>query len=188
MSSNMQLKKRCEFCHSVFIAKKTNTKYCSHNCARQKNKVLKRDEKIKAVEEQFISKSKELTIEEVNKKEFLTVKELSLLLNISRRTLYRLIQSQKLNAFNFSERTTVVRRKDVEALFDLKLQETEVKKEMDIAHTLENSYSISEVSIKYNISHNTVKSIIKKFSLPKKIYGKHVLIKKTDIDNILNHA
>ena len=41
-----------------------------------------------------------LNIDEVNKKDFLSAKEAAYILNMSLRTVYRLIQSKELNAYN----------------------------------------------------------------------------------------
>ena len=46
MSSNMQLGFVCEYCKKEFTAKKTTTRFCSHNCARQSHKERTRNAKI----------------------------------------------------------------------------------------------------------------------------------------------
>jgi predicted DNA-binding transcriptional regulator AlpA len=46
MSSNMRLKKVCEQCGNVFVAKKTVTKTCSDECAKKLYKAKKRVAKI----------------------------------------------------------------------------------------------------------------------------------------------
>ena len=58
---------------------------------------------------------------ELKFKEFLTVKQLSLLLGFLIRTVYRLINDKKISSYNFSERKTLIRRSDIDALFE-KLQ------------------------------------------------------------------
>lgn len=54
---------------------------------------------------------------EVMAKEFLTVKDVSLLLNCSLRTTYRLIESGNIKALNLSKRKTLVKRSDIDKLF-----------------------------------------------------------------------
>ncbi len=50
----------------------------------------------------------------VESKAYLTVTEASQLLNISTRSLYRLIQNDQLHAINFSSRLTRIRRSDLD--------------------------------------------------------------------------
>ena len=95
MSSNMQILKVCEYCKKDFIAKKTTSACCSDNCAKMFYKKRKRDEKIKIAEVETKSK-KILSIAKVedefkiiNAKQFLTLTEAALLLNVSPLTLRR---------------------------------------------------------------------------------------------------
>ena len=46
MSSNISLKKICEHCEKVFIAKKTKTRFCSHRCNSPAYKLKVKQEKI----------------------------------------------------------------------------------------------------------------------------------------------
>lgn len=117
MSSNIQIERICSFCSSSFIAKTTTTKYCSLRCSSKAYKKRIKEEKIANSNLQTIQiKSQPLT--ELKFKEFLTVKQLSLLLGFSIRTVYRLINAKKINSYNFSERKTLIRRSDIDALFE----------------------------------------------------------------------
>lgn len=89
MSSNMQILKVCEYCKKDFIAKKTTCASCSDNCAKRLYKDRKRDEKIKLTKVETKSK-KILSIailedefKIINAKQFLTLTEAALLLNVS---------------------------------------------------------------------------------------------------------
>jgi hypothetical protein len=53
MSSRLEIEKICDWCSKHFIAKKTTTKYCSHECNSKAYKSIKRVEKIKNVGEQI---------------------------------------------------------------------------------------------------------------------------------------
>ena len=104
-----------------------------------------------------------LKIDEVNKKEFLSAKEAAYILNMSLRTVYRLIQSKELNAYNFSERKTLIRRKDIDMYFDLSLNDINIdKSHLKELINLENSYTIDEIQKKYNISSGALYSLIKR--------------------------
>ena len=95
MSSNMHILKVCEYCKKDFIAKKTTSACCSDNCAKRLYKDRKRDEKIKLVEVETKSKkilSAGIVEDEfkiINAKQYLTLIEAALLLNVSPLTLRR---------------------------------------------------------------------------------------------------
>ena len=126
-----------------------------------------------------------INVDELNKKDFLTAKEAAYILNMSLRTVYRLIQSKELNAYNFSERKTLIRRKDIDMYFDLSLNDINIdKSHLKDLINLENSYTIDEIQKKYNISNSALFGLIKRLDIQKKQVGKHVLVRKEDIDKI----
>jgi len=183
MSSNLSIKKRCEHCKNEFIAKTTKTRYCSLDCNRKHYKILAKQNKIKTAEKVFTYKID--TIDEINKKDFLTAKEAALILNMSLRTLYRLIENKEINAYNFGVRKTLIRRKDIDFYFDLSMNNIDLNKDhLKNMITKENSYSINEASEKYNISTSALYNLINRLEIPKKQFGKFVLVKKADIDSI----
>lgn len=183
MSSNLSIKKICEFCQKEFIAKTIKTRYCSHNCNRKHYKLVKKKGEIETIEK--ATKLNITSIEEVNKKDFLTVNETALILNMSKRTVYRLIQNRELNAYNFSERKTLIRRKDIDYYFELNMNSSNLNKEKIKQNiTPENAYNINEIIEKYHISSSALYNILNRLNIEKKNYGKHVLVKKEDIDQI----
>jgi len=100
----MQIVKICEYCSSEFIAKKTTTKCCSDDCAKRFYKANKRNDKIAQTElkteirrqpKAFITE-KELRV--IQAKQYLTLKEAAVLLNISPLTLRRWTLDGKMNA------------------------------------------------------------------------------------------
>jgi excisionase family DNA binding protein len=102
-----------------------------------------RNLKIKESDLETLSKSNDTKIqkiEEIKGRDFLTVKDASLLLNISTKTLYRLIERKEINSFTFSPRKTLIRRKDIDSYFDKNLKELESsKKTVEIDINLDNS-------------------------------------------------
>lgn len=187
MSSNLSIKKRCEYCKNEFIAKTIKTRYCSLDCNRKHYKILAKQKKIAVVEKAIKFKVNDIT--EINKKDFLTVKEAAFILSMSLRTLYRLVENKEINAYNFGVRKTLIRRKDIDFYFDLNMNNINLNKDhLKNMITKENSYSINEASEKYNISTSALYSLINRLEIPKKQFGKFVLVKKTDIDSIFaNH-
>lgn len=93
----MEVNKICQFCGNRFVAKKTTTKCCSDDCAKKFYKKRKRDEKIQASDKDFEVQIKGYDIEEIQKKDYLSIKEVMLLLNISRTSIYRMLKDGRLS-------------------------------------------------------------------------------------------
>src|SRR4051812_32588171 len=104
MSSNMKVLKVCEFCKKEFIAKKTTSRTCSNPCAKRLYKLELRNAKIALEEpkEEIKRKPKSFVTEEeiraIQAKEYLTLKEAALLMNVSPLTLRRWIFAGKVES------------------------------------------------------------------------------------------
>jgi excisionase family DNA binding protein len=119
MSSNIFLQRICEHCSKEFTARTTVTKFCSDGCAKRAYKARKRTEKIKGSNTETL-KIKNKPVQELKAKEFLSVKDIALLLGCSTRTAYRLIDKGKINAVNLSERLTRVKRSELNKIMEQK--------------------------------------------------------------------
>jgi excisionase family DNA binding protein len=116
MSSNIRITRICQQCGNEFTAKTTVTQYCSDPCAKRAYKA-----RIKAVK---VEKSNTETqailsrpMEEIKAKEFLTVKDVTTLLSCSRQTVYKLIKSNTVKAVNISLKKTLIKRSEIDKLF-----------------------------------------------------------------------
>ena len=121
MSSNIRVPKVCDFCGKEFIAKTTVTKYCGDPCAKKAYKVRKRNEKVGLAMEESrkkIPKPTEEHMQIIQEKHFLTVSEVSRLLRLSKNTVYRLIKNGDIQATKLSERTTRIKRTEIDKLFN----------------------------------------------------------------------
>lgn len=185
MSSNIRVTRICEMCKNPFVAKTTRTRFCSIKCNGASNKSIIKNLKI---EKSSVDKlSYDDGINNFKNKDFLTVKEASKLLNISSKTIYRLIDDRKLNAINFSVRKTLIRRKDIDLCFEVNLKQIAEKGIVDKeVINFDNSYTIQEVEGKYNISSSALYNLLIRFSIPKGKQGKYTLVRKKDIDAIFN--
>ena len=184
MSSNIIVKRICDYCKNAFDAKTTKTKYCSHICNSRGYKLNQKLKKIETSDTETKSKASNYVMD-VNSKDFLTVNEASKLLNMSSKTVYRLIEQNELNAFNFSVRKTLIRRKDIESYFDNNLISVDyINPNREDEINLNNSYTINEAIEKFNISNGALYNIIKRFNIPKRKLGKHTLVKKEDLNTI----
>jgi excisionase family DNA binding protein len=115
MSSNIKVQRICQHCNIEFTARTTVTKYCSDNCAKRAYKARIRAEKIK-VSKKETTKIITQPIEILKTKEFLNVRETSILLGCSIRTVYRLIDKRIVKAVNLGERITRIKHSDLNNL------------------------------------------------------------------------
>ncbi|AVR46767.1 DNA-binding protein [Christiangramia fulva] len=124
MATNIRVEKICEHCGKTFIAKTMVTRYCSHTCNSRAYKEKKKYEKLNgdsvSNNEEIIKKvpgpsSSYLSI--IKETEFLTVPEVAKLLRLSKATVYRLIKEGNLKAVKFSQRSTRVKRSEIDNLF-----------------------------------------------------------------------
>src|SRR3954465_13671624 len=118
MSSNIRIKRICQHWGTEFIAKTTSTQYCGHNCAKRAYKARKRAEKIEASNSETTRQKS--NIDEIKQKEFLTVRDASILLDCSRRTIYYLIENGTIKSKNISQRLTRIDRAEIDKLFKKK--------------------------------------------------------------------
>jgi excisionase family DNA binding protein len=119
MSSNIYLQKICQECSQEFIARTTVTKYCGDLCAKRAYKKRKRSEKIaESNQETELQKIQPLLV--LKEKTYLSINETVVLLGLSRRTLYRLIEKGQLQADKVGGRT-LIQRKNIERIFTQEL-------------------------------------------------------------------
>lgn len=187
MSSNISVYRICGFCDSEFLAKKTTTKYCSLKCASKDYKQRLKNKKIENSNLQTI-KIKNQPLIDLKDKEFLNVRQLALLLGFSIKTVYRLINTKRINAYNFSERKTLIRRCDINALFEkpqigfeVVLRPIEQRKRAEI----KDCYTITEIQKKFNISNGALYNLIKRNNISKFSQGKFTYVGRKDIEFFL---
>lgn len=124
MATNIRVEKICEHCRKKYIAKTMVTRYCSHTCNSRAYKERKKYEKLNGVN----TSNGEISIKKVpgpsstylskiKETEFLTVPEVAKLLRLSKATIYRLIKEGNLKAVRFSQRSTRIKRSEIDNLF-----------------------------------------------------------------------
>jgi excisionase family DNA binding protein len=203
MSSNIQIKRICQYCGKEFTAKTTTTAYCSHRCNSLAYKEKIRADKIKQSnnETSQIRVSKDIrpvktkSIAELKEKEFLTVKEVSMIINCSRQNVYKLIKSGKLKATNLLIKKTLVRRSDIDKLFsnDSGIELIPQQQKIDLQkweqagfYKITDCYTLAEIKNKYGISESAIYSIIRRENIPTIKKGWYVYVPKSLIDDIFN--
>lgn len=119
MSSNIEVQRICQYCKHEFTAKTTVTKYCSHNCASRAHKERVRQNKIHQ-SNVYTRKVKFQSIEELQAKEFLTVRDVATLLQCSVRSVYYYIEDGTIQATNLGQRLIRIKRSDINKIFEAK--------------------------------------------------------------------
>jgi excisionase family DNA binding protein len=165
MDKEIKIKRKCLYCGNEFIAHKTTTKYCSHTCNQKHYKQIKRDEKVKKSNRNSLSEVKS-TIEDINKKEFLSISEICFLFNVSRTTIWRLCKNKNLKAVKIGKQK-FIRKEQINNFFLTEDIEIPKKPEV-IEYRKEDFYSLKEIREKYKISEGALYNLIKRNNIQKK--------------------
>jgi excisionase family DNA binding protein len=183
MSSNIKVQRVCKHCGNEFTAKTTVTQYCGDRCAKLAYKARARGEKVEASNQETYQ-FKTQHIEALNAKAFLTVQDVAKLLNCSLRTTYRLIKEGNIKAVNISERKTLIRRSDIDSLFEQShpLSTPPLHARYDVS----DCYNLTEVQAKFRISEKALHELIKRNDIPKIKRGWFAYVPKPIIDNLLS--
>ncbi|WP_231926268.1 helix-turn-helix domain-containing protein [Flavobacterium gilvum] len=151
-------------------------------CTKASSKQKIRNTKIE-ISNQETKKIKNEPIEKLKEKEFLSVTEVSKLIGCSRQNVYKLINHGKLDATNILEKKTIVKRSDLDKLFE-KPQHIPVEAE-PIEYDLSECYNLTEIKLKFRISESGIYGLIKKHNIPKIKDWRYVYVPKNIIDKLL---
>jgi excisionase family DNA binding protein len=184
MSSNISIKRICKHCGKEFTARTTVTQYCSDHCSKRAYKARIKAGKIEASNRET-QQVKQRPIEDIKTKEFLTVPDLAKLLNSSKRTIYYLIQRGTIKAVNIAERKTLIKRAEIDKLFDV--QRPKEKEPHEPVEFVESDcYNVADVRKNYNISQTALRNIILKHHIPTFYKGWFAYVPKREIDKLLS--
>jgi excisionase family DNA binding protein len=184
MSSNISINRICKHCGNEFTARTTVTQYCSDTCSKRAYKTRLKAEKIEASNKETKSIKQKL-IEEIKAKEFLTVPDLAKLLNSSKRTIYYLIQRGTIKAVNLSERKTLIKRSEIDKLFDQpKPVIAELKQPVEFVES--ECYNVADVRKKYSISQTALRNLLLKHNIPTFYKGWFAYVPKVEVDKLLS--
>lgn len=183
MSSNIEIQRICEYCSKEFTARKTVTRYCSHKCGSAAYKARVRATKIDGSNKET-QRIKNQPIEELKVKEFLSVTQVSKLIGCSRQNVYNLINTGKLQATNILEKKTIVKRSDLDKLFEN--SQPVIPQPEQIQYDIPECYKLTEVQNKYGISEGGLQQLIKRNQIPKIKKGWFTYVPKSVIDKLLS--
>ena len=197
MSSKIEVQRICQHCGNEFTARTTVTRFCCHRCASAAHKQKIRVGKVEQSNKET-RRIKSQPIEELKAREFLTVTQVSKLIGCSRQNIYSLINTGKLKATNILLKKTIVKRSDLDKLFNDPTQLTQPegipetqKQELNEwvqagGFDITDCYTLTEVQNKFGISQTTLQNLIKRNSIPKIKKGWFAYVPKTVIDKLLS--
>ncbi len=108
--ANMPKTRKCAHCDKVFTTSSGMKKYCSEECVEQAKETRKKRQHdfLRAVE----------PVMELQQQEYLTFSKAAILLGCTRQYVYKLVEQGKLPASRLSNRMALVRRSDIEKMFE----------------------------------------------------------------------
>ncbi len=184
MSSNIQVKRICEYCGKVFIAKTTTTRYCSNKCNSASYKAIKRKHRVLEINEKVEKTIKTKLLEkEINTKDndILTISEAAAFLRVCRRTIYNWLDNNTIKGKRISNRKILISKSDLVAIFEQ--NEAYEKPTPTVRQPITEFYTIKEIKETFKISERSAYNIIKENNMPKTRIGGKTHISKKHVDN-----
>lgn len=156
----MEVKRICQWCGKPFIAKKTTTNYCSHQCASQGYKHRMRERRLELRELQDLIEVKS----KLDHQDYFTFAQAAQLMGVSRQYIYKLVKEDKLRASRISARMSIIRRADIELMLKTRPYERKmVKDDLDIQSiTQPNKFPRSTKYLKNGFGHIQERTISSK--------------------------
>lgn len=175
-ATSIKVKRVCEFCGKEFVSQKITTRFCSKECNRKAYKLRLRQRNVQQSERETEAKP----LSQLKDKDYLTVSEAAIILGLSRKSAYNLIYKGVLRATRFSEKLTIIRRSDIEAMFDKGEVYQKQPKKAPAPITL--FYTTKEIVEKYKVCESQVYLIAKKTTIPKETRNGRVYWSQKHID------
>ena len=112
----MEVRKICQWCGKPFIAKKTTTCYCSHQCSNlgYKGRIRERKRQMRKMQELLQPK------QAAEGQDFFSFAQAAKLMGVTRQYVYKLVKESKLRASRISGKKSLIRRADIELMLKTK--------------------------------------------------------------------
>ena len=156
----MEVRKICQWCGKPFIAKKTTTCYCSHQCSNlgYKERVRERKRELKKMQELLQPKQAS------EGQDFFSFAQAAKLMGVTRQYIYKLVKENKLRASRISGKKSLIRRADIELMLKTKPYESiKPKDDVDITEY----YTAEQIAEKYKVNTKWVWTYTREHDVPK---------------------
>ena len=119
----MEVRKICQWCGKPFIAQKTTTCYCSHQCSNLGYKERIREHKRQLKRSQELLQPRQAA----EGQDFFSFAQAAKLMGVTRQYIYKLVKESKLRASRLSGKKSLIRRADIELMMKTKPYEVNAK-------------------------------------------------------------
>ena len=156
----MEVRKICQWCGKPFIAQKTTTCYCSHQCSNlgYKERIRERKRQLKRSQELLQPR------QAAEGQDFFSFAQAAKLMGVTRQYIYKLVKESKLRASRISGKKSLIRRADIELMMKTKPYERIMPKEdFDITEY----YTAEEIADKYKVNAKWVWTYTRQHKVPK---------------------
>ena len=156
----MEVRKICQWCGKPFIAKKTTTCYCSHQCSNlgYKERIRERKRELKKMQELLQPKQAS------EGQDFFSFAQAAKLMGVTRQYIYKLVKENKLRASRISGKKSLIRRADIELMLKTKPYESiKPKDDVDITEY----YTAEQIAEKYKVNTKWVWTYTREHNIPK---------------------
>ena len=176
---NRTYRKICQYCGKEFLACQARTAYCSERCAKLAVKLKYKNERLKR-ESAEVREFERLALLDKN---YLTLSDAAKLMQISRNTLYKIIQLYSIQLQRFTDRTVRIARADLEkaGLSNFNYIKSTVQDKDDV---LTNRMTREQVMEKYGVTHSWFYSTIKKHNLSVIHLGSKAFYDKEEMERL----
>ena len=156
----MEVRKICQWCGKPFIAKKTTTCYCSHQCSNlgYKERIRERKRQMRKMQELLQPK------QAAEGQDFFSFAQAAKLMGVTRQYVYKLVKESKLRASRISWKKSLFRRADIELMLKTKPYERIVPKD---DFDMSEYYTAEEIAEKYKVNAKWVWTYTRQHKIPK---------------------
>ena len=156
----MEVRKICQWCGKPFIAKKTTTCYCSHQCSNlgYKERIRERKRQMRKMQELLQPK------QAAEGQDFFSFAQAARLMGVTRQYVYKLVKESKLRASRISGKKPLIRRADIELMLKTKPYERIVPKD---DFDMSEYYTAEEIAEKYKVNAKWVWTYTRQHKIPK---------------------
>lgn len=178
-SAKYEIKRQCEVCGSMFLAKTLDSRYCCKKCSE----IAYNRRRAVATKRQQMDKVISLIPEG---RDYISVAEAEAIFGVCKETIRRMIRSGKVSSINIGVRLTRVSKSELMGILPLREEPVNQDRALPKPYHLEpeDCYTIGEISEKFAIAETSVYAHIRKYSIPTRQIGRFVYAPKSEIDRI----
>lgn len=176
-ASSIKIKKTCEWCGNEFYAQKVTTRFCCKKCNKKAYKTGLRKAQVAEV-----TKVLEIQDSQTKDKEFMSVREVSQLLDITARATYNLIYRGQLIASKLSPKMTIITKESINAMLS---SHSYAKVPKTSSEPITEFYTTKEIKEKYGVSESWIFKVGKEKDIPNIFRMGRTLWSKSHVDKYI---